>query len=131
LTNATTTFSWNAGSDVTSYGLWVGSAAATYDLYAVPVSGLSQALTLPTDGRTLYVRLWSLINGAWQYNDYSYTADPTTYTVATVPVNAQMLSPAAGTTLTGPTTTFTWNSGSGVTQYAIWGDLGRKHCGSE
>jgi hypothetical protein len=29
---------------------------------------------LPTDGRTLYVRLWSLVSGAWQFNDYTYTA---------------------------------------------------------
>jgi hypothetical protein len=28
--------------------------------------------TLPTDGSTLYVRLWSQIGGAWQYADYSY-----------------------------------------------------------
>ncbi len=29
---------------------------------------------LPTNGNTVYVRLWSLINGAWQYIDYTYTA---------------------------------------------------------
>jgi hypothetical protein len=31
---------------------------------------------LPTNGSTVYVRLWSLISGTWQnnYNDYTYTA---------------------------------------------------------
>jgi hypothetical protein len=29
---------------------------------------------LPTNGTTLYARLYSWINGAWQYNDYTYTA---------------------------------------------------------
>jgi hypothetical protein len=29
---------------------------------------------LPTNGETLYARLYSLINGAWQYHDYTYTA---------------------------------------------------------
>ena len=36
---------------------------------------------LPTDGRTLNVRLWSLVNGAGLYNDYTYTALWTTLAV--------------------------------------------------
>ena len=30
--------------------------------------------TLPVNGATVYVRLLSKINGAWQFNDYTYTA---------------------------------------------------------
>jgi len=29
---------------------------------------------LPTNGKVLYVRIWSYINGAWQYSDASYRA---------------------------------------------------------
>jgi hypothetical protein len=29
---------------------------------------------LPTDGRTIHVRLWSLIGSGWQFRDYTYTA---------------------------------------------------------
>jgi hypothetical protein len=36
---------------------------------------MSASLTgLPTNGSTVYVRLWSLANATWQYNDYIYTA---------------------------------------------------------
>ncbi|MFQ5805391.1 MAG: hypothetical protein ACE5I3_02950, partial [Phycisphaerae bacterium] len=31
--------------------------------------------SLPTDGRTIYARLYSKIDGVWQYNSYTYTAD--------------------------------------------------------
>lgn len=30
-------------------------------------------VTLPTNGATLYVRLWSVINGVFVYKDYTYT----------------------------------------------------------
>ena len=29
---------------------------------------------LPTNGKKLYARIYSWINGAWQYNDFTYTA---------------------------------------------------------
>jgi len=29
--------------------------------------------TLPANGVKMYARLYSKINGAWQYNDYVYT----------------------------------------------------------
>jgi hypothetical protein len=31
---------------------------------------------LPTNGSTVYVRLWSLVGGVWQWNDYEYQAAP-------------------------------------------------------
>jgi hypothetical protein len=32
------------------------------------------AVTVPTNGGTLFARIYSLIDGAWQHNDYTYTA---------------------------------------------------------
>jgi serine protease len=68
------------------------------------------ATGLPTDGRTLYVRLWSLINGVWQYSDYTYTA-------ATV-IAVAMVSPVNGSTLTASSVTFQWTGTA--TQFGLW-----------
>jgi len=76
LTNATTTFTWNSGTGVTQYALWVGLLPSSYEIAAVNV-GTNRTYTasdMPTDGGPIYVRLWSWINGAWQYNEYIYQA---------------------------------------------------------
>lgn len=112
LTGPSTTLTWSAGTGATQYALWVGSSQGTYDLYAAVETSLSRTLNLPVDGRPLYVRLWTWINGDLQYNDYNYTA----YTASA----ARLTSPTAGATLTRASTTFTWSAGTGVTQYALW-----------
>ncbi|MBM3890656.1 MAG: hypothetical protein FJ388_16200 [Verrucomicrobia bacterium] len=86
-----------------------------YDIYEGIENGLWRTLTLPTDGRTLYVTLWSLVNNSWQSNAYTYTA----YNAGASP-KAQMLSPVNGSTLDAATTTFIWDTGVGVTRYALW-----------
>jgi hypothetical protein len=114
LASAATTFIWNAPTRVSLYALWIGNSPATYDIYASLESGNSRTLTLPVDGRTIHVTLWSLVNGAWQSNAYTYTA----YTQVTA--NAAMLLPTPGSTLTSTTTTFIWDTGIGVNGYALW-----------
>ena len=69
------TFQWTAGT-ATQYGLWIGSTGVGSS-NLVGTGGTSTSYTatgLPTDGRTLNVRLWSLVSGIWQFNDYTYTA---------------------------------------------------------
>jgi len=112
LTSSSVTFIWDGGIGVTRYALWVGNAPGTYDLYARFETGASRTMTLPMDGRTVYVTLWSLVNGTWESNAYAYTT--------TALAKAQITSPVPGTTLTSATTTFVWNSGAGVSQYALW-----------
>ncbi len=75
LTGSTVTFQWNAGSG-TQYGLWVADSFGVNNLASPPASTLTSVTVtgLPTDGRMLYVRLWSLIGGSWQSIDYTYTA---------------------------------------------------------
>ena len=75
LTGSTVTFSWTAGTGVTQYDLHVGTTGAgSSNLFAGLVNGLSYSMSsIPTVGGTLYVRLYSWINGAWQYTDYTYT----------------------------------------------------------
>ncbi len=77
LTGASVPFTWTAGSGPTAYILWLGSTGvASRDLYN---SGVTAALTktasnLPTNGATVYARLWSFIDRKWQSTDYTYTA---------------------------------------------------------
>jgi hypothetical protein len=117
LTAASTTFTWNAGpSGTTGYYLWVGTSAGGVDLVNIgPLSGTSATVNLPTNGATVYVRLWTVFNGTtYLYNDYTYTA-------AASAAAAAITSPAPGSTLTSASTTFTWNAGpSGTTGYYLW-----------
>ncbi len=116
LTSASTTFTWNVGSGgVTGYYLWVGTSPGTANLVNIgPLSGPSVTVNLPTNGATIYVELWSVINGAPSLSN-SYT-----YTEGNVAAGT-MASPAPGSTLTSASTTFTWNAGSGgVTGYYLW-----------
>jgi hypothetical protein len=73
------TFSWN-DSGASLYQLWVGTAPGLHDIGYYPASGTTatsvNAPGLPTDGRTVYVRLYSLVNGAYQFRDYTYTTGP-------------------------------------------------------
>jgi hypothetical protein len=70
----------------------------------------------PTDGSTVWARVWTLINGNWGFSDvtYSATGGSSTKGVITTPV--------PNSVLTGSTVTFNWNAGTGATAY--WLDIG-------
>jgi len=110
LLGSSVTFNWNSGNGVTSYGLNVGTSPGDNSYYAY--SGTAQSVNvtgLPVDGRTIYVRLFSLINGTYQYRDYTYTA-------ATAAV---MTTPAPGSTLSSSSVSFGWSAGVSVTDYFL------------
>jgi hypothetical protein len=113
LSSSAVAFEWNGGTGVSQYWLQVGTSPGGTNLYSQSRGTLLTATvsSLPTDGRTLYVRLWSLLGVSWQFNDYTYTAT----TISVEP--AKMTSPAPGSTLSATTVTFQWDGGSGVTQY--------------
>jgi hypothetical protein len=67
------------------------------------------ATGLPTNGETLYARLYTYFNGVQVYADFTYTAAQ----------QATLISPAAGPLLQGPVILFTWTKGNGATNYAI------------
>jgi len=115
LTGSSATFTWTTGSNVTQYNIHVGTtgAGSSNILSSGTLHTTSDAVTgIPTIGGTLYVRLYSFINGAWQYNDYTYTEYNT-------PTPAAMSTPAPSSTLTGSSATFTWTAGVGVTEYNL------------
>jgi hypothetical protein len=69
------TFQWTAGIDVTDYQLNLSAIApGDSDLFVYKGTALTAtAPTLPANGVKVYARLYSDIDGTWQYNDYVYT----------------------------------------------------------
>ena len=117
LSGASVTFTWTAGTGASAYWLDVGTTQGGFDIFSQGAAlATSQAVTgIPTDGSTIYARLWTAANGVWQYNDYSYKASGG----ASKP---QMTTPANGSKLSGSTITFTWSAGNGAS--AFWLDVG-------
>ena len=114
LTSSSVSFTWSAGSGATEYYLQVGTTVGGQELYSVSEgTNLSATvMALPTNGSTVYVRLWSKIGGLWSYNDYSYVS--CTGCTAT---KAAMTTPAPGSTLSSSLTTFWWSASLGSECY--------------
>jgi hypothetical protein len=125
LGSGTVTFNWTPGTGVSETWLTVGSTPDATDLYSAQVTGASQTVTtLPTDGRRVYVVLYSEMNGKWPYNAYTYTA----FTSGTDP-KAVMLNPARGSTLTSGSVTFSGTAGAGTSE--VWLELGSQPGGGD
>lgn len=115
LAGSTASFTWSPGVAIDSYRLSVGNTRGGTDVYDATLGGAqtTNVTGLPTDGRTLYVRLWSRTGGAqWLFEDYEIRAYAT--------VKAAMTSPVPGLTLGGTSQVFTWDAGIGVTQYWLY-----------
>jgi hypothetical protein len=118
LPSSAVAFQWTGGKGVAQYVLWVGTTGAGSSNFGVQDRGTNLSATvtgLPTNGTTLFVRLWSLVGGGWQFNDYTYAA-----AASSAPPRAQMTTPASGSTLTASTVEFKWTGGAGVSQYYLW-----------
>jgi len=77
LPDSTVAFTWTTGRNATKYRLDVGNAAGQGDISAGETNLTRKTVsTLPTDGRMLYIRLWSFIDGSWgnYFNDYTAVA---------------------------------------------------------
>jgi hypothetical protein len=78
LTGTSATFTWSAGGGVSAYELRLGTtgigSSNVYNSAGASTTALTTRLVsnIPTTSQTLYARLYSYINGAWQYNDYTY-----------------------------------------------------------
>ena len=111
LTTIRVLFTWTPGIGIITTYLWIGTVPGSYDLFNFGGgSATSVTATLPATGDTIYVRLWSDVNGNFVYTDY-------TYTEATI-VKAEMISPTPGSVLVGSSVTFTWTPGIGL--YTTW-----------
>jgi hypothetical protein len=77
LTATNVTFTWSAGAAGSKYDLHLSAVSAGgYDLYASgPLTGLYKSVNgLPSNGETIYARLYTIVNGVTVYNDYTYEA---------------------------------------------------------
>jgi len=111
------TFQWSPCNQATAYRIDVGSSAGGNQYYqsqSLPATTLSATVSnLPTNGGTVYVTLYSLVNGVWLNNQYTYTA----YNAGSA--LGVMQTPTPGSTLSGNVQTFTWSAGSGATAYEM------------
>src|SRR5262249_35979864 len=74
-TSSSVTFQWTAGS-ATTYALKVGSSPGALDFFGAETTSRSATVNgIATDGRTIYVTLYSKVNNSWLApNSYTYTA---------------------------------------------------------
>ncbi|MGC2499397.1 MAG: choice-of-anchor D domain-containing protein, partial [Acidobacteriaceae bacterium] len=107
LGGSSVTFTWNAGSGVSAYQLWLGTTGTgsadvgTYSAASTTASTVSMNVTgVPTSGATMYVRLLSEINGSWQSTDYTYKEKSATQPTQPTEEAVQSLS-CSNATLTG------------------------------
>jgi hypothetical protein len=109
-------FTWTTGTNATEYNLYLGlSGPGSSSLYVsgwVTTTSFT-APSIPAKGATVYARLYSMVNGVIEYNDY-------TYTEATAGAPATMISPTQGSTLGTSGVMFTWTTGTGATEYNLW-----------
>ena len=116
LAGSSATFTWTAGTGVTDYELRLGTTGAgSSNLYTsgVITATTATATGLPTTGATVTATLYSEIGGVWESNTYTYTE------AAATPVPAVLTTPTPGTVLAGSSVTFTWTTGTGVTDYEL------------
>lgn len=120
LPGSSAAFTWTAGTGANEYFLYAGSSAGSNNFYGQSMA-LNRSVTvgnLPTDGSTVYVRLWTRFGSSWQFTDSTYRA--TTAGGTTAPAKAAITSPAAGATLSPGANTFSWTPGSGALQYFLY-----------
>ena len=109
-------FQWTSGVDVADYQLNLSAISpGGSDLYTYKGTALTAtAPNLPTSGAEVYARLYSKINGVWQYNDYVYTEGGTP-----TPATLTSPTPGLGTILGTSSVSFQWTAGIAVADYQL------------
>jgi serine protease len=115
LSGTSVTFTWNPGNTATHFEFLVGTSVGTSNLYSSGnVTATSATVNdLPNNGETVYARLYTLMNGSWQYLDYTYKASG-------APTLAAITAPALNSQFTDTTETFTWNPGNTATHFELY-----------
>ena len=128
LPGSSATFQWTSASGALEYFFYAGTSQGSNNLYGRSM-GLTRSVTLttlPTNGSTVYVRVWTRFATGWQYRDVTYraataSAAPTaTPTAPASSTKAAMTSPAPGSTFPGTTVTFGWTTGIGALEYFLY-----------
>jgi extracellular elastinolytic metalloproteinase len=106
------TFSWTSNeAPVSTWIFYVGTSPGASNLYysgyLSPAQTSASVTNLPTDSRTIHVRLQYLLGGAWKVTDHQYTA---------ANLRPELLTPLPGTIFSGSNVTFTWTSNGAAVQ---------------
>ncbi len=106
------TVSWTPGVGAIGYVLYLGTTAGAYDISSTGVITATSLkyFALPTNGETIYARLYTVFPDHGEYSvrsDYVFTAEKET--------PAALTSPTPGSVLPGSQVTFSWTAGSGAT----------------
>jgi hypothetical protein len=126
LSGSSVAFTWSAGTGATAYWLDVGSTVGGNQYYQSGNLGTSLSATvntLPSNGGTVYVTLYSLVSGQWVSNAYTFTA------FNAAGAGGVITTPTPGSTLTSGTVTFDWTAGAGASAY--WLDAGSTPGGNQ
>jgi hypothetical protein len=73
------TFTWSSDANATAYWVDIGSSAGGNNVYSSGNLGTAQTTTvytLPANGSTIYVSLYSYVGGQWVNNPVTYTSAP-------------------------------------------------------
>jgi hypothetical protein len=75
LAGSSVTFSWTPGS-AKFFKFWLGTTIGSNNIYGIGQTEKTSVTVsnLPTNGKTVYARLYYLVGSVWQYTDYTYTA---------------------------------------------------------
>jgi hypothetical protein len=79
LSGTTATFTWSSDSNATAYWVDIGSTAGGNDVYSSGNLGAAlttTVYTLPANGSTIYVSLYSYVGGQWVNNPVTYISGP-------------------------------------------------------
>ena len=125
LTGTSVTFDWTKGAGgETHYELYLGTTGVgSNNLYnSGSVTTTSEKVSgLPSNGETIYAKLYWEIGTVWSSTNYTFTA----YGSVTPPA---MTSPASGSTFASTSQAFTWTPGNTATQFKLY--LGTTPLGS-
>src|SRR5213075_1719478 len=114
--SGTVTFNWSSGSGAAAYYMYVGTSFNSNDIYNSYVTNNSTTVSgIPTDGRTIYVTMWSSFNNVWQPIYYTYRSCGSCGVVV-----AELTSPLNNSKFAGGSVTFNWSGGSGPSAYYMY-----------
>ena len=116
LTGSFEAFGWTTGGGDGLYQLSMGAIPGGIDYFNQPLWATSVTATnLPTDGSTVYARLWTHFDFGWLFNDYAFTAIDQGGTK----IPAVMTAPEDGSTLSGSEVAVYFDKGNGDGLYQV------------
>ena len=79
LSGTSAPFTWSSDTNATAYWVDIGSTAGGNNIYSSGNMGSAMTTTvytLPANGSTIYVSLYSYVGGQWVNNPVTYTSGP-------------------------------------------------------